>query len=86
MDEDLVMIYTHGFIGWCGQPMVFGIMSRTLQQSIQPVIHGPGLIYVDDIVGFMHHSQGPQDVTNVRVMVSELLGQGCLSDKAIMAR
>ena len=82
MEDNLVMIYTHGFFGWCGQPMVFGIISRALDNLVQSIIHGAGSIYVDDLGGFVQHKYGPQDLANVRAAVVGLLGENSMSDKS----
>lgn len=81
MDDDLAMVYTHGFFEWCGLQMEFGCISRPLKNLIQQLIHETGLIYVDDTGDFVHHSHGCQDLDKVRVTLFYLLDKNSMSDK-----
>ena len=77
----LFMLYC--YFGWGGASYAFGVFSRALQEIISKVIIGILMIYVDDLMGFAHHSKAATDQAIAQRQLRAFFGANAVAAKSI---
>jgi len=74
LTDNLCMFYGAGFYGWTGFPQGFGVLTRVLDRSINLVIDGECLAYVDDVMGASPIESIEHDIRACSEVMTTLLG------------
>jgi hypothetical protein len=79
LSASLVIIFICGFFGYNGQPLVFNVFTRLINQALSKKIVGSLFIYVDDLVGLAHWDEAESDQRISQNFLLELFGSKALA-------
>jgi hypothetical protein len=80
----VVMIYVAGMFGYHACPLIFGVFSRALGRVISASCSGIIYIYVDDIIGFAHHSVAASEQVFAQSCIRRTFGSASVAvDKSL---
>ena len=80
LTEGMFALHTTGMFGWAGTPYVFQVITRVLQDMIQPKISGRCLYYVDDLMGISLTANVAADMGVAATKARGLLGPLAVAD------
>jgi hypothetical protein len=79
LSASVVIIFICGFFGYNGQPLVFNVFTRLINQALGDKINGGLFMYVDDLVGVSHMDEADKDQLMAQEFVVGLFGENALA-------
>jgi len=71
--QGIVMIYIAGMFGYHACPLIFGVFSRAITRALAILCCGSVYVYVDDLIGFSHHSTARGDQRRAQDLVVRIV-------------
>ena len=79
LSASTVIIFICGFFGYNGQPLVFNVFTRLINQALSDKIEGCLFMYVDDLVGVSHMNEADNDQLIAQNFLKGLFGENALA-------
>ena len=79
LSASIVIIFICGFFGYNGQPLVFNVFTRLINQALGDKINGGLFMYVDDLVGVAHMDEADKDQLMAQEFLVGLFGENALA-------
>ena len=71
------------YFGWGGASYAFGVFTRALKQIIPQHLQGIFDMFVDDLMGFAHHTVAENDQRTAQAILRSLFGDNAVAPKSI---
>ena len=79
LSASIVIIFICGFFGYNGQPLVFNVFTRLINQALRNKLVGGLFMYVDDLVGVSHIDDADSDQLVAQEFLTGLFGLEALA-------
>ena len=79
----IIFFLLHVYFGWCGASPAFAVFSRALLCILKPALKGVVSIFVDDLMGFAHHSHAHTDQAILQDTLRAFFGPLAVAPKSV---